>query len=85
MCGARFASALACCCISAGVVGAETATAPDDPALLELALARRPALYLVIGRDGQRLSVRIRGMELDSVPRALSGWFGRERALARTG
>jgi hypothetical protein len=68
MCGARFASALACCCISAGVAGAGTATAPDDPASLELALARRPALYLVIGCDGQRLSVRIRGMELDSVP-----------------
>ncbi len=68
MCGARFASALACCCISAGVAGAGSEAAPDDPASLELALARRPALYLVIGRDGQRLSVRVRGIELDSVP-----------------
>ena len=68
MCGARFTSALACCCISAGVAGAGSEAAPDDPASLELALARRSALYLVIGRDAQRLSVRVRGMELDSVP-----------------
>lgn len=68
MCGARFTLALACCCISAGVAGAGIEAAPDDPASLELALARRPALYLVIGPDGRRLSVRVRGMELDSVP-----------------
>jgi hypothetical protein len=71
MCGVRFASVLACCCISAGVAGAGAEAAQDDPASLELALARRPALYLVIGRDGRWLSVRVRGLELDSVP--LSG------------
>jgi hypothetical protein len=40
---------------------------PNDPVSLELELARRPALYLVIERDGRQLSVRVRGLELDSV------------------
>lgn len=65
MCGGWFRSALACCCISLAALAA--AGAPVDSAALELGLANSRALYLVVDPDQARLSIRIRGVEVDAV------------------
>lgn len=66
MSGARLAWALACICSSAAsaVQGEDS----SDPVALELDLARRGEVYLVVEADGSALSVRARGMELRAVP-----------------
>ncbi len=58
----RYLLALACICTSA--VGAAAGSGPE----LELALARRPGLYLVVDPGRGQLVVKARGMELDRVP-----------------
>lgn len=66
MSGARSAWALAFICTSLAAVSA--GAEPADAVSLELDLARKPALYLVIEGDPPALSVRVRGLELDAVP-----------------
>jgi len=66
MSGARLAWVLACICSSAVV--AAPGQGASDPVVLELDLARRGEVYLVLEADGRSLSVRARGMELDAVP-----------------
>lgn len=66
MSGARLALVLGCICTS--VAGAAAGSGPPDPTSLELALARGRDVYLVVERAELRLSIRVRGMALDSVP-----------------
>jgi hypothetical protein len=47
--------------VSGGAAGSR------DGASLELDLARRPEVYLVVDADASRLSIRIRAMEVDAV------------------
>lgn len=64
MSGGLYRSALACCCTSLAVAAAAP---PPDPVALELGLARTRSLYLVVDPDRARLSIRIRGVEVDAV------------------
>jgi hypothetical protein len=73
MCGRRFLSALAFFCSSLiagapGIAGGDKlADSALDPVALEAGLARDPALYLVLDPDAGTLSVRCRGVELETV------------------
>ncbi len=66
-------SALASICISLAAAGAQAGDVPPDPARvaaleLEVGLAKRPTVYMVLDPQRRVLEIKARGVVLDTVP-----------------